>query len=1042
MKRLLACLMMSIIGMPSAFAQTRVLDDFTDASRWEINRTEDVAATAQHDAKGGLCLRYDFGRVSGLATLRRKIDLEFPEHYALTLTLRGAAPTNIFQLKLIDASGENVWWRNWSDYAPPHERTEMLIRQRQVEFAWGPTADRKLKRIAAIELVVGNGREGGKGELCFERLALRTLPPPAPPTDPIATASSTNGSDAAARAVDSDVTTVWRSARGGRQHLQLDLGAVREVAGVMLRWAGDEIARDFDVQYSNDAVRWRTVRQVRNSRRQVAALYLPDGEARHVRIAMRESANGKISRYAVADLKVMDPLRWSSIDKALASLAEASPRGRYPRAYLGQQNYWTLVGVDGGGANSALISEDGAIEPARGGPSLEPFLVEANQLEPITWADVKLRTSLREGYLPIPRVTWTHERATLTIDVGAEGLRDSSRLLARYTVGNPTSTRRKIRLALALRPWQVNPPQQFLTTPGGAVQVEEIGFDKGLMVNGKTWMLPLTGWGLVDSLPFDRDDIIDAGMMSPYQPVMRDPQKLASGVMSWWLDLAPGESRSVDVVLPLSGALDEADHRDIGPRLDAIAEQWRARLNRATITLPPEAQPLVDTLRTSLAHILMSRDGPALRPGTRSYARTWIRDGAMMIAGLLRMGELDASREFVQWYATHLFANGKVPCCVDARGSDPVPENDSHGQFIFSVAELWRYTRDRSLIEPLWPQVDAAARYMEMLRQSERTDANRQPGREAFFGLMPRSISHEGYSASPMHSYWDDFWALAGYRDAVELATVLNKRERVDQLSAQRDEFARELAASLQRVVAEKKIDHLPGAAELGDFDPSSSTMIFSPSGGEKLVPRTLLESTWQRAWNGFETRRDGSTPWRDYTPYELRSVGAFARLGQPDRAHALLDFYMRDRRPPAWNGWAEVVNREPRKPVFVGDMPHAWISSDYMRTVLDLLVYTRESDHALVFGAGIKREWLASGVRVDGLATPYGLVSYELKRDDNTVLLTLGHTLTPPPGGLWFAWPGGDELPVALVDGKPHAWQGRELRIPDGSKQLTLQFP
>ena len=36
--------------------------------------------------------------------------------------------------------------------------------------------------------------------------------------------------------------------------------------------------------------------------------------------------------------------------------------------------------------------------------------------------------------------------------------------------------------------------------------------------------------------------------------------------------------------------------------------------------------------------MLMSRDGPALAPGTRSYSRSWIRDGAMISEGLLRMG--------------------------------------------------------------------------------------------------------------------------------------------------------------------------------------------------------------------------------------------------------------------------------------------------------------------------------------------------------------------------------------------------------------------
>ena len=42
------------------------------------------------------------------------------------------------------------------------------------------------------------------------------------------------------------------------------------------------------------------------------------------------------------------------------------------------------------------------------------------------------------------------------------------------------------------------------------------------------------------------------------------------------------------------------------------------------------------------------------------------------------------------------------------------------------------------------------------------------------FGFSPASISHEGYSAKPMHSYWDDFWALKGYDAAVDIATALD----------------------------------------------------------------------------------------------------------------------------------------------------------------------------------------------------------------------------------------------------------------------------
>ena len=1043
MRRLLAALWM--VAAPAlAASDMRVIDDFTDLAAWKAAASDDVKAEvvraprASGKAGAGLCLRYDFGRVSGYAVLRRALPIEFPSNFALVLRLRGSGPPNAFQFKLVDASGDNVWWVNRPGYMPPRTSTELVMRKRQIDFAWGPISDRSLERAAAIELVVASG-EGGRGELCFEHLALRTLPPPGPLPPVLAGASVASAQ--AGHALDGKPDTAWRSTRGGAQTWQADFSVPRELNGLLLRWADGARASDFDVQYSDDGKRWRTVRRVRDSGRDLVPLWLPDGETRHVRLALQR---GPQAGYALAEFRPIGPTEWATPNDALRALALAAPRGRYPRAYVGEQNYWTLVGVDRGGANAALISEDGAIEPRKAGPSIEPFVIdEAGRLS--TWADVRIDHALRDGYLPLPQVRWTGSDHLLAIEAGADGAPEHAQLIARYTLTNTATQPRTLTLALVLRPWQVNPPTQLLNTAGGVSAVRHVAWrGSTLRVDGRDWLHAVTPPNAVGAAAFDHGDALDLALRNALPPLdeLGDAQGLASAVLRWRLELAPGESRSIAIVLPMAGrALPSADAQT---RLDAIAGAWRGRLNRVTLRVPPAAQPIADTLRSALAQILISRDGAALQPGTRSYARSWVRDGAMMVAGLLRLGEVDAAREFVQWYAGHLFANGKVPCCVDARGADPVAENDSHGQFIYAVAELWRHTRDRNLIETLWPKVDAAARYMEQLRLSERTPANRSPGREAFYGMMPASISHEGYAAKPMHSYWDNFWALTGYRDATELARVLGHNERAAELARQRAQFESDFESSLAAAVAQHRIDHLPGAAELGDFDPSSSTMIFSPAGIETRVPRALLESTWERYWQECLTRRDGQRAWTDYTPYELRSVSAFVRLGQPERAHALLDFFLRDRRPAAWNGWAEVVGREPREPRFLGDMPHAWISSDYIRSALDLLAYARDSDGALVLGAGIPQAWHRAGpIEVRGLRTAHGKLDFQLERVEPMQLrLVVGAGLEPPPGGLWFAWPGAGEPPSSTADGKPLAWQGRLLRLPDGAVDLRMPWP
>ena len=154
-------------------------------------------------------------------------------------------------------------------------------------------------------------------------------------------------------------------------------------------------------------------------------------------------------------------------------------------------------------------------------------------------------------------------------------------------------------------------------------------------------------------------------------------------------------------------------------------------------------------------------------------------------------------------------------------------------------------------------------------------------------------------------------------------------------------------------------------------------------------------------------------------------------RLGWRQRAQELLDFFFADRRPPGWNQWAEVVGRELRQPRFVGDMPHGWVASDFIRSALDLFAYERNADSALVLAAGLPPQWLeGEGVAVEGLHTLYGLLSYTLHSQGHNLTLTIAAGLQPPPGGLVFVWPG--ELPPGptRLNGQRVHWHGAELRI------------
>ncbi|HEX9501677.1 MAG TPA: coagulation factor 5/8 type domain-containing protein, partial [Thermoanaerobaculia bacterium] len=121
-----------------------------------------------------------------------------------------------------------------------------------------------------------------------------------------------------------------------------------------------------------------------------------------------------------------------------------------------------------------------------------------------------------------------------------------------------------------------------------------------------------------------------------------------------------------------------------------------------------------------------------------------------------------------------------------------------------------------------------------------------------------------------------------------------------------------------------------------------------------------------------------------------------FIRLGQPQRAHELANFFMLGQRPPEWRQWAEVVFRDPQTPKFIGDMPHGWVASDFLRSTLDMFAYDRD-DGTLVIGAGILPEWVTQspGVTVRNLDTHQGVVSFSMNGTSGSVRVNVSGALS-----------------------------------------------
>jgi hypothetical protein len=959
---------------------------------WTAGASEGVTSRAAGEATA----RLDYGFTgAGYAFMVHSLDFSAPQNFVIEIPVRGEGAGNDLQIKFTDASGDNVWWVTRPAFVPTRDGTVLRIRPRHIDFAWGPTSDKTFRGGRRMEVVIVKTAKGtASGWLEVGPVTWRAEAPEPKTEAPLK-------ADIAA-VVDGNAATGQAAKK-----VTLDLSRVRPFGGLKLDWG--QAPASYDVAVSDDGKTFRSLRTVTGSDGGVDYVTLGEVDARFVRV----SGQGRLNEAALLPLDMgVKP------NALLTEMARTAPRGDYPRGFL-EQSYWTVVGVAHGGARAALLSEDGAVELGPERPSLAPVLTVAGQR--YTWANAKVTPIADPERLPLPSVEWQAGAVTMTIVPLAYGDGVSPSGLVRYDLRASADT--TVRLDLQVQPMQVNPPTQFLTRPGGFAAIRTLTRDGNALHidDQKLWLLT------------PPSQVATSGFLTgPKGAKVSDADGLASAVIGYDVRLKAGETRSIVVAFPLGEASPPPQVTGdpvawANTQFQTTRADWRQRLGQTHLSLPKGAPPIADSLKLALGYQLMLMDGDWLKPGARSYDRSWIRDGAMMSEGLLRMGLTDEALRFFKAYAPMSFDTGKVPCCVDARGADPTPENDSHGELAWLAGELIRYGVPPTEIAPYWPQVSGAIRYQESLRQP-----NLMPQTQARFkGLLPPSISHEGYSDKAAFAYWDNFWALKGYRGAAVTARALGRPDDAKTITGQGEAFAGDLSASIAATAAHYSQDVVAGAADRGDFDPTSTTMGLTAGAYASDIPDALKHQTFERYWSETLIPRR-QTP-KVYTPYELRNVGAFLRLKQPERAREALDMFLADQSPRAWFQWAEVITVPYRQPLFIGDLPHGWVESDYLRVALDLFAYERPEARQMVLLSGFDPKWAdGEGARLEALHTPYGPLSLTVRQNGAVIAVTLDANALPPGG---FALDLTAFGPVTVrVDGK--------LARPDDRNEILIRAP
>jgi F5/8 type C domain len=964
----------------------RISEVALDATVWSAvtaGKAQLALTSAPAGGRPALRLDFDFKGGAGFVVARCPVQREVHEDYTVAFRLRGVAQSNDLELKLVDSSGQNVWRHVARNLQPSTRWKRFRIESRELEFAWGPASGAVPKELGAIELAIV-AREGGAGTLWLSDLRIEDH---GPPTDARASASSARPGFEADRAL---AGSGWiPRPDDARPWIVVDFSETRRLGGLIIDWRGGAPASGFRVRASSRGQRWRTLHTTPRAGGARSYLYLPELKTRLLRLELNAPSAGAALHPQSFEFSRSFETFWYEI-------ARREARGWYPRWLHREQTLWTPIG-SANGTHCALINEEGAVETTPGSFSIEPMVVIDGRL--LTWADVVLRQELPAGVLPVPSAIW--ETAEWCLHVQGEATQGGLVRL-RYRLENRSDRSLSTRLLLLVRPFQVTPPWQSVGKIGGVSLIHDLAWEGGaLRVNEAATVVPASAPSGFAATTFDEGFValrLAAGGREPTGTRVHDALGLASGALAFDLALEPGAAAERIVECPPA-------HSSLAT--GEAAFDWAKELPTAQWSGAGWAMDAIRAALTATAHILVTRSGPALQPGPRRYTRSWIRDGSIMSAALLRMARKEEVLQFIRWYAPYQRADGFVPCCVDHDGADWLVEHDSHGQLIAAIADCYRFTADARFLEESWPFVVKAVACIERLLEED--------------GLLPVSVSHEGYLAQPVHSYWDDFYALRGLRDAVDLARMIEDRDAAARWSGMAERFALALFASIERTRAAHHLDFIPGSVEWADFDPTATANAIAFLDVAEGLDRKAVDDTFDRYLFDWRRKRTGALEWANYSPYEIRIIGALVRLGRRDAALELLRFFLSDRRPPEWNQWPEIAWRDRRAPAHVGDLPHTWVAAEYVLAVRSLFAYERATDRRLVVAAGLAPEWTTGpGVQVQAMPTLYGALSYSARSlDEHTFRFDIGPGVA---GGIELRPPLRGRLLDVSVNGSAHA--------------------
>jgi len=707
---------------------------------------------------------------------------------------------------------------------------------------------------------------------------------------------------------------------------------------------------------------------------------------------------------------------------------------------------WTMIG-NPRRAREALVDPRGLVTPWFDGWSLDVWVrVDEQLFAPSRLADGDIEQSLEEN---LPIVITTFRANDVRVRCKAFAIEQDARefVVEQVTLENTARSARPVSLYLAIRPFN----------PEGVALVHDVAYatrntQHAFCVNRAPGVfLPKP-----DEIACNCFADGDVALALPHlngKTRARCDAGLATAIAAYHIELDAGTSHTLTALMPMEREELDDEELDVSRftfHVSSAREQtirlWRDHLARGLRVRVPD-ENLQAAFDANKAYLLLFADGDTITPGPLTYHQFWFRDAAYLLNALDKLGYHDEARAVIEKFPRRVRKDGYAEATEG--------EWDSNGAALWAMVEHARLSGDTSLLTRDYWTLLRLASWINTKRQKtkdkrfsifdfrfliERLSGNRQSKignlyRSLHYGLLPPGPSAEHLGPSD-YFYWDDFWGLAGLREAARAAEWLGQKADAEKLRANFEAFRADVDASLAQVAARLGRAAIPASP----YRRLDAAMIGSLAA---LYPLRLFDARDPRIVDTLAALKEMA--WLEDAYFNHVGHAAFGTYLSLHVAHCLLF----QRNPDAWKTirwvlrhasptftWAEGIHPLTRRGG-MGDGHHGWAAADFLLVVRNALLF--EEDTHLVLTPALPDDWCApmNVIKVENAPTYFGNVSFTIAFGEREATLGINADWRAAPE--FIEW----NLPFTLRDAGADvdniAIIGNTVRLPPNATRAVV---